>query len=69
MYTLPSRLHLNEWALAGDWTVGREEAVTNAPNGRIAYRFHARDLHLILVPPEKDASARFRSPARRAGAR
>ena len=47
-------------ALAGDWTVGREEAVSNAPNGSITYRFHARDLHLILTPPARGASARFR---------
>src|SRR5207244_596123 len=60
VYSVPSRLHVNEWALAGDWTVGREEAVSNAPKGRIAYRFHARDLHLILAPPSRDASARFR---------
>ena len=59
-YTVPARLHLNEWALAGDWTLGREEAVSNAANGRIAYRFHARDLHLILTPPTGRTSARFR---------
>ena len=59
-YTVPARLHLNEWALAGDWTLGREDAVSNAANGRIAYRFHARDLHLILTPPAGHASARFR---------
>jgi hypothetical protein len=59
-YTIPSRLQLNEWALGGDWTVRREEAVSNGANGRIAYCFHARDLHLILVPPAQRASARFR---------
>ena len=59
-YTVPPRLHLNEWALVGDWTLGREEAVSNAANGRIAYRFHARDLHLILTPPTGRTSARFR---------
>jgi thiol-disulfide isomerase/thioredoxin len=60
VYTVPSRLRVNEWALAGEWTVGREVGVSNAPNGRIAYRFHARDLHLILTPPGEQASARFR---------
>jgi thiol-disulfide isomerase/thioredoxin len=60
VYTVPSRLHVNEWALAGSWTLGREEAVNNEAKGRIAYRFHARDLHLILVPPARQASARFR---------
>jgi thiol-disulfide isomerase/thioredoxin len=59
-YTVPSRLQTDEWALAGNWTLGREEAVSNAANGHIAYRFHARDLHLILVPPNQQAAARFR---------
>jgi thiol-disulfide isomerase/thioredoxin len=59
-YSVPSRLHVNEWALAGDWTIGREEATSNAPSGRIAYRFHARDLHLILTPPVQQQPGRFR---------
>ena len=50
---------LNEWALAGNWTVRHEDAVSNEAHGRIAYRFHARDLHVILAPPAL-ASARFR---------
>jgi thiol-disulfide isomerase/thioredoxin len=60
VYTTPSRLHLNEWALRGNWTVEREAAVSNAANGRLAYQFQARDLHLILTPPEKGVSGRFR---------
>jgi thiol-disulfide isomerase/thioredoxin len=59
VYSVPPHLHLNEWALGGDWTVGREEAVSNAPNGSITFRFHARDLHLILTPPSRATSARF----------
>src|SRR5262249_48690652 len=43
-YTLPARLRLNEWALSGDWTVENEAIALNKANGRIAYRFHARDL-------------------------
>jgi len=58
-YTLPPLLHTNEWALVGNWTVGREEATANEPNVRIGYRFHARDLNLILTPPP-EGSARFR---------
>jgi thiol-disulfide isomerase/thioredoxin len=58
-YTIPERLRLNEWALAGNWTLGREEGVSNDAGGRIAYRFRARDLHLILAPPP-GAEARFR---------
>ena len=59
-YTAPSRLRVNEWALVGPWTVGREAAVTNDAGGRIVYRFHARDLHLILVPPAEGGLAQFR---------
>jgi thiol-disulfide isomerase/thioredoxin len=58
-YDIPARLRRNEWALAGNWTLGREEAMSNEPNGRIAYRFHARDLNLILAPPPS-GPARFR---------
>ena len=64
----PPLLHLNEWAFAGEWTVGREEAVSNAVNGRIAYCFHARDLNLILVPPARARRAVPRA-ARRRGTR
>ena len=41
-------LQLNQWGLSGDWTVGGERAVLNHKDGSIAYRFHARDLHLVL---------------------
>ena len=58
-YTPPARLKRNEWALAGSWIIGREEATANEPNARISYRFHARDLNLILTPPPA-GSARFR---------
>ena len=39
---------LNQWGLTGDWTVGEERAALNRANGGIVYRFHARDLHLVL---------------------
>jgi cytochrome c biogenesis protein CcdA/thiol-disulfide isomerase/thioredoxin len=51
---------LNEWALSGDWTVGKEDAQLNEKGGRIVYRFHARDLHLVLGPGEGGAPVRFR---------
>jgi cytochrome c biogenesis protein CcdA/thiol-disulfide isomerase/thioredoxin len=41
---------LNEWGLAGDWTIGEEQAALNAAGGAISYRFHARDLNLVLGP-------------------
>jgi hypothetical protein len=58
-YAVPPRLAVNEWALSGDWTIGRQATLLNTPNGRIAYRFHARDLHLVLAPP-RQGTARFR---------
>ncbi|MGE0180239.1 MAG: cytochrome c biogenesis protein DipZ [Sphingomonas sp.] len=46
---LPSRnMMLNQWSLAGDWIVRREHAEATARGGRIAFRFHARDLHLVM---------------------
>jgi len=51
---------LNEWALAGDWTIGGEHAVLNDKDGRILYRFHARDLHLVLGPTPDGKPIRYR---------
>jgi len=59
-YRLPADLRLNQWALSGEWTVKAEAAVLNVAGGRIAYRFHARDLHLILGPAARGTSVRFR---------
>ena len=47
-YELPERLRVNHWALDGEWTIGRENAVLDQAGGSIAYRFHARDVHLVL---------------------
>jgi thiol-disulfide isomerase/thioredoxin len=60
LYAVPERLGLNRWALAGDWTVGSEAAALNEPSGRIAYRFHARDLHLVMGPAARGVSVPFR---------
>jgi len=60
VYAIPARLRLNHWALSGDWTVNKQAVVLNLPNGRIAYRFHARDLHLVMGPAARGASPRFR---------
>jgi thiol-disulfide isomerase/thioredoxin len=60
VYAVPGRLRLNQWALAGAWTVQRQAIVLNAPDGEIVYRFHARDLHLIMGPPARGTSVRFR---------
>jgi hypothetical protein len=47
-YELPERLLVNRWALAGEWTIGPENIVLDQAGGSIAYRFHARDAHLVL---------------------
>jgi thiol-disulfide isomerase/thioredoxin len=60
LYLDPVPLALNEWALYGNWSVGREAATLNKPGGRIAYRFHARDVNLILGPEREGAAVRFR---------
>jgi len=59
-YQIPASLRTNQWALAGDWTVEPERAVSNGANGRIAYRFQARDLHLVLGPAADGKPVRFR---------
>jgi thiol-disulfide isomerase/thioredoxin len=56
----PDRLELNEWTLAGAWTVEPGASVLNEAGGRIAFRFHARDVHLVLRAREPDASVPFR---------
>jgi thiol-disulfide isomerase/thioredoxin len=60
VYAAPARLRLNQWALSGDWTMERQATRLNAADGRIAYRFHARDLHLVMGPAARGASVRFR---------
>jgi cytochrome c biogenesis protein CcdA/thiol-disulfide isomerase/thioredoxin len=51
---------LNQWGLAGDWTIARENAQLNQPGGAITYRFHARDLHLVLGPSADGKPVRFK---------
>jgi thiol-disulfide isomerase/thioredoxin len=59
VYAAPTRLRLNHWALAGDWTVHRQAVALNQADGRIAYRFHARDLHLVMGPSAPGTPVRF----------
>jgi thiol-disulfide isomerase/thioredoxin len=59
-YTRPKILGLNSWALSGDWTVTKQAGALNTANGRISYRFHARDLHLVMGPPAAGTSVKFR---------
>ena len=60
VYSAPATLSRNEWALTGDWTIGRESAVLHNVNGKITLRFHARDLHLVMGPAAGGTSFRFR---------
>jgi thiol-disulfide isomerase/thioredoxin len=59
-YALPARLRVNQWALAGNWTMQKQATRLNLANGRIAYRFHARDVHIVMGPATKAAQVRFR---------
>jgi hypothetical protein len=59
-YTAPARLQLNEWALEGEWTVDQQPAMLHTAEGRIAYQFHARDLHLVMGPMSRGTSVPFR---------
>jgi thiol-disulfide isomerase/thioredoxin len=59
-YDAPPELGLNEWSLAGDWTVGREPALSNEPDCRIAFRFQARDVNLVMGPSAAADTVRFR---------
>jgi len=60
VYAAPVRLRLNHWALSGDWTMEKQATALNKANGRIAYCFHARDLHIVMGPAERGTSVRFR---------
>jgi thiol-disulfide isomerase/thioredoxin len=60
VHAVPTRLHLNHWALAGEWTVQAQDTVLLQADGRIAYRFHARDLHLVMGPSARETPVRFR---------
>jgi thiol-disulfide isomerase/thioredoxin len=53
-YELPERLRLSHWALAGEWTIGHENVVLEEAGGSIAFRFDARDAHLVLSPGARE---------------
>jgi thiol-disulfide isomerase/thioredoxin len=59
-YSVPDTLQLNSWGLSGDWTIEGRASVLNRPGGRIAFRFHARDVHLVTGSRTPDASVPFR---------
>jgi cytochrome c biogenesis protein CcdA/thiol-disulfide isomerase/thioredoxin len=59
-YTTPPGLDQNQWGLSGSWTVGAHMAVLDRSGGKITFRFHARDLHLVLGPANGKTPVRFR---------
>jgi thiol-disulfide isomerase/thioredoxin len=59
-YAVPERLRLNDWALAGDWTMEEEASTLNTAGGQIACRFQARDVNLVMGPATPGAPVRFR---------
>lgn len=60
LYRVPAKLQKNQWALEGNWLDEGQIATSLAPAGSILYRFHARDLHLVLGPAKDGKPIRFR---------
>lgn len=60
VYSPPKHLELNQWGLGGNWTDRSQVAILDSARGRIVYRFHARDLHLVLGPASNGRPVRFR---------
>jgi thiol-disulfide isomerase/thioredoxin len=60
-YSSPSAPSLNQWGLVGSWNVGPEAAVLQAAPGKVVFRFHSRDLHLVLAPTQDGKPVRFRA--------
>ena len=60
VYAVPGRFRLNEWALSGNWTMRKDVSVLTHASGWIAYRFHARDVHLVMGPAARGTPVRFR---------
>jgi thiol-disulfide isomerase/thioredoxin len=60
VYAAPAELRINHWALSGDWTMGEQATTLNTADGRIACRFHARDLHLVMGQAASGSSLPFR---------
>lgn len=59
-YAAHPSLPLNSWDLDGTWTVARDASILSEPGGRIAFQFRARDVNLVMGPPSKGGSVRFR---------
>ena len=59
IFSAPEKLSLNHWGLSGSWNVNVESAVLQAASGKIVFRFHSRDLNLVLAPAQDGKPVRF----------
>jgi thiol-disulfide isomerase/thioredoxin len=59
VFSTPAKLSLNHWGLSGSWNVNVESAVLQAVPGKIVFRFHSRDLNLVLAPAKDGKPVRF----------
>ena len=60
VYSVPKHLELNQWGLSGNWMDRAQVASLNSVPGKIVYRFHSRDVHLVLGPASNGKPVRFR---------
>jgi cytochrome c biogenesis protein CcdA/thiol-disulfide isomerase/thioredoxin len=60
VYSIPKHLELNQWGLSGNWTDHAQVASLDSMRGKIVFRFHARDVHLVLGPAPNRKPVRFR---------
>ena len=56
----PAAPGLNQWELGGVWNVGSESAVLETAPGKVVFRFHARDLHMVIGPTKNGRPVHFR---------
>ena len=59
-YSLPARPALNQWGFGGSWSTGAESGTLESAPGRIVFRFHSRDLHMVLGPAKNGRPVRFK---------
>jgi hypothetical protein len=60
IYSPPMQLGLNQWGLSGSWNIGAEHATLESTPGKIVFRFHSRDLHMVLSPVKSGTPVRFK---------
>jgi thiol-disulfide isomerase/thioredoxin len=60
IYSAPSRIALNQWGLSGAWIVGAESGKLESAQGKIVFRFHSRDVHMVLGPASNGTPVRFK---------